>query len=244
MVGAEQCRVADSARHHGTPGSMPADVPVWVAVSAVDNVGNESAMTPAQSVTPNKLVDDDSIRDAVGRHRRQDRRCGSMTLTMRSTTSSSTKLEPRPTGCRPSQTRRRTRRQRPAILWFDTSTAGKNKLHRYDGVSWVSAADERIDTIDRRRTTLKPTWTACARVSTVRTQSLNPPAPRRSQYDGAVGDIWEIMSSMGSGGRSVSRWRWNGTVWVSNLIGDTVLGNVDAAKIGTGYLDADRIEAG
>ena len=52
------------------------------------------------------------------------------------------------------------------------------------------------------------------------------------------------MSSMGSGGRSVSRWRWNGTVWVSNLIGDTVLGNVDAAKIGTGYLGADRIEAG
>ena len=33
-------------------------------------------------------------------------------------------------------------------------------------------------------------------------------------------------------------------MWVSTLIGDAVLGNVDAAKIGTGYLDADRIEAG
>lgn len=47
-------------------GSMDPDVPVWVAVSAVDNVGNESAMTEAQSVTPKKLVDDDSIRDELG----------------------------------------------------------------------------------------------------------------------------------------------------------------------------------
>src|SRR5699024_8372772 len=30
----------------------------------------------------------------------------------------------------------------------------------------------------------------------------------------------------------------------STIISDAVLGNVDAAKIGTGYLDADRIEAG
>ena len=46
-------------------GSMDPDVPVWVA-AAVDNVGNESAMTEAQSVTPKKLVDDDSIRDELG----------------------------------------------------------------------------------------------------------------------------------------------------------------------------------
>ena len=51
-------------------GSMDPDVPVWVAVSAVDNVGNESAMTEAQSVTPKKLVDDDSIRDELRHHRR------------------------------------------------------------------------------------------------------------------------------------------------------------------------------
>ena len=111
-------------------------------------------------------------------------------------------------------------------------------------MSWVSAADERIDTIDQAQYDLE------ADVDRVRTSVDGKNAVTQStstppkQYDGAVGDIWEIMSSMGSGGRSVSRWRWNGTVWVSNLIGDTVLGNVDAAKIGTGYLDADRIEAG
>lgn len=46
-------------------GSMEPDTPVWVAISAVDNVGNESAMTEAQEVTPRKLVDDESIRDAI-----------------------------------------------------------------------------------------------------------------------------------------------------------------------------------
>ena len=73
------------------------------------------------------------------------------------------------------------------------------------------------------------------------TQSVDAPP---TQYDGAVGDRWERMSGMGSGGSLVSNWRWNGYVWVSTLISDAVLGNVDAAKIGTGYLDAARIRAG
>src|SRR5699024_7678051 len=73
------------------------------------------------------------------------------------------------------------------------------------------------------------------------TQSVDAPP---TSYDGAGGDRWERMSSMGSGGRLISNWRWNGSVWVSTIISDAVLGNVDAAKIGTGYLNANRIEAG
>ena len=46
-------------------GSMEPDVPVYVAVTAVDHVGNESTRTPSQAVIPRKLVDDDSIREAV-----------------------------------------------------------------------------------------------------------------------------------------------------------------------------------
>ena len=54
----------------GHPGSwnsdtMPAGVPVWVALTAVDRVGNESPMTPAVSVTPQALVDEDAIQDAI-----------------------------------------------------------------------------------------------------------------------------------------------------------------------------------
>ena len=41
--------------------TMPAGVQVWVAFTAVDRVGNESAMTAAVPVTPQALVDEESI---------------------------------------------------------------------------------------------------------------------------------------------------------------------------------------
>ncbi|MDN6529818.1 MAG: hypothetical protein L0K67_12205, partial [Brevibacterium sp.] len=242
MVGAER---VGSLTQPGSwnSGSMTPDVPVWVAVSAVDHVGNESAMTPPQSVTPQKLVNDDSIRDELTGIDDKintavddlNQAIDNIVVDANGTTTYWMPTEPDETTDPKPKT---------GDLWFDTSTAGKNKLHRFDGVSWVSAADERIDTIDQAQSDLE------ADVDRVRTsvdgknaitQSTSTPP---NQYDGAVGDIWEIMSSMGSGGRSVSRWRWNGTVWVSNLIGDTVLGNVDAAKVGTGHLSADRIESG
>lgn len=73
------------------------------------------------------------------------------------------------------------------------------------------------------------------------TQSLDAPP---AQYAGAVGDRWERMSSLGSGGRLVSNWRWNGTTWVSTIIDGAVLGNVDASTISAGFLDSARIKAG
>lgn len=45
--------------------TMPAGVQVWVAFTAVDRVGNESAMTAAVSVTPRALVDEGAIRDQL-----------------------------------------------------------------------------------------------------------------------------------------------------------------------------------
>ena len=136
-------------------------------------------------------------------------------------------------------------------LWFDTSVDPETGLtaympHRWDEAAqdWVSVGDQRTAAIQDAQDDL------AAEVATVRTsvdgknaitQSIDAPP---SQYDGAVGDRWERMSSMGSGGSLISNWRWNGDVWVSTIISDAVLGNVDAAKIGTGYLDAARIKAG
>ena len=129
-------------------------------------------------------------------------------------------------------------------LWFDTSAEGGNMPHRFTDGAWVPVADQRVQAIQDAQDALE------ADIDSVRTsvdgksritQSVDAPP---SQYDGAVGDRWERMSSMGSGGSLISNWRWNGDVWVSTIISDAVLGNVDAAKIGTGYLDAQRIKAG
>src|SRR5690625_459516 len=117
-------------------------------------------------------------------------------------------------------------------LWFDTDN--DMALHRHDGTVWVSVADGRIPSLIDAQGDLE------ADIATVRTsvdgktkitQSLDAPP---TQYEGAVGDRWERMSSMGSGGRLVSNWRWNGAVWVSTLIDDAVLGNLDASKLVAG----------
>ena len=72
------------------------------------------------------------------------------------------------------------------------------------------------------------------------TQSTSTPP---AQYAGVVGDTWEVMSSMGSGGRTVSRWRWNGTVWVSTLIGSESLSSVDGSKL-TGEVNGELVKPG
>lgn len=129
-------------------------------------------------------------------------------------------------------------------LWFDTSAEGGNRAHRFTGGVWVSVADQRVqavqDAMDALESDVDAVRTSVDGKNRI-TQSIDAPP---SQYDGAVGDRWERMSSMGSGGSLISNWRWNGDVWVSTIISDAVLGNVDAAKIGTGYLDAQRIKAG
>src|SRR5699024_8946315 len=57
-------------------------------------------------------------------------------------------------------------------------------------------------------------------------------------------DTWFRMSSMGSGGRVVSQWRWNGVVWVSTVVDNAVIANLDAGKITSGFIDAERFKAG
>ncbi|MCS4593554.1 hypothetical protein KTJ89_11235 [Brevibacterium sediminis] len=69
----------------------------------------------------------------------------------------------------------------------------------------------------------------------------NPPA----NYDGAVGDTWVKLTSLGSGGREIRRSRWQGDVWVDHPVDGAVLSNVDASTITTGFLDVvNRIRTG
>ena len=214
MAGAEQVGTLTQPGSWNS-GSMAPDVPVWVAVSAVDHVGNESAMTPAQSVTPRKLVDDSSIRDELTGidDKIQDavddlnEEIEKIITDGTGTTTYWMPTEPDETTTPP---------PKAGDLWFDTSEGGGKALSRHDGQGWVSASDERIQTIQDAQDALE------ADIDTVRTSvdgksritqsTSTPPA----QYDGSVGDRWERMSSMGSGGSLISNWRWNGTVWVQH----------------------------
>uniref|UniRef100_UPI003B3AD7F6 hypothetical protein n=1 Tax=Brevibacterium sediminis TaxID=1857024 RepID=UPI003B3AD7F6 len=77
--------------------------------------------------------------------------------------------------------------------------------------------------------------------STTTWSTSNPPA----NYDGAVGDTWVKLTSLGSGGREIRRSRWQGDVWVDHPVDGAVLSNVDASTITTGFLDVvNRIRTG
>lgn len=99
----------------------------------------------------------------------------------------------------------------------------------------IDAALAEIDTVEGSLTTAlglknKTTWS-----------TSNPP----TTYTGAVEDTWIKLTSLGSGGREIGRWRWNGNVWVTHVIDGAVLSNIDASTITTGFLDVvNRIRAG
>ncbi|WP_278372231.1 hypothetical protein [Brevibacterium casei] len=99
----------------------------------------------------------------------------------------------------------------------------------------IDAALAEIDTVEGNLTTAlglknKTTWS-----------TSNPP----TTYTGAVEDTWIKLTSLGSGGREIGRWRWNGNVWVTHVIDGAVLSNIDASTITTGFLDVvNRIRAG
>ncbi|MDK8434288.1 hypothetical protein [Brevibacterium sp. H-BE7] len=69
----------------------------------------------------------------------------------------------------------------------------------------------------------------------------NPP----TTYSGTDGDTWIKLTSLGSGGREIGRWRWNGSVWVTHPVDGAILSNIDASTINAGFLDVvNRIRAG
>ena len=58
--------------------------------------------------------------------------------------------------------------------------------------------------------------------------------------EGKAGDTWLRMSS----GRIIGYWRYSGSSWVSMSLDATVIPNLDAGKITSGFIDSERIAAG
>ncbi|TDT31094.1 endosialidase-like protein [Naumannella halotolerans] len=69
------------------------------------------------------------------------------------------------------------------------------------------------------------------------TRSANP-AP--SDYSGKPGDFWMQVDSSGG---IIAQWGWSGSVWYGTPITDSVIANLDAGKITSGIIEANRIGA-
>ena len=61
-----------------------------------------------------------------------------------------------------------------------------------------------------------------------------------SQDGTAVGQLWYKRDSSG---KILAMWEWSGTAWNPLEMTNAVIANLDAGKITSGFIDADRIEA-
>ena len=99
----------------------------------------------------------------------------------------------------------------------------------------IDAALAELDTLEGTLTTKIDGKT------TTKWSTSDPPA----SYTGAVGDTWIKLTSLGTGGREIARYKWDGTTWTVHKVDGASLSNVDASTITAGFLDvANRIRSG
>jgi hypothetical protein len=108
-------------------------------------------------------------------------------------------------------------------IWFDTDDG--NKQYYYNGTAWVSVQDTAIATAQSAATAAQTT--ADGKNKVFRQTS----APTAS----AIGDLWFDTDD------DNRIYRWSGTSWVANDLGNNALASISANKITAGTIDASVI---
>jgi len=137
-------------------------------------------------------------------------------------------------------------------LWFDSSNG--NKLSRYNGTSWVSVQDTAIaaaNTAAAAANTAAVAANVAANAAQTTANSKNRVIRSTAAATGTSdavsafksGDIWWQMDSTSAAANVIGQWTFDGSKWNVNTITNSVIANLDAAKITTGYLAAGRIQA-
>jgi hypothetical protein len=133
-------------------------------------------------------------------------------------------------------------------VWFDTDDG--NKQYYWTGTAWVSVQDTGIAAAE---TAAAAAATAAAEAETAATAAQTTANGKnkivRSTADASgtvgytAGDLWWKMASTSSASNVLDQWTFDGTTWNKNALTNAVIATLDAAKITTGFLAADRIEA-
>jgi hypothetical protein len=128
-------------------------------------------------------------------------------------------------------------------VWFDTDDS--NKMYQYDGTAWTSVRDATI-AVAQAAANAGINAAATANAAAIAAQSTadgknkvyrqgtQPTAPTGGF---AVGDLWFDTAN----DNRISR--WDGSTWAQYGLGNAAIANLDAGKISTGFLAADRIQA-
>jgi hypothetical protein len=147
-------------------------------------------------------------------------------------------------------------------VWFDTDDG--NKQYYWTGLAWVSVQDLGIQAAEdaaAAASSAAAAASAAAASATAAAAAADAAAVAaqttangknkivRSTADASgttgysAGDLWWKMASTSTASNVLDQWTFDGSVWNKNALTNAVIATLDAAKITTGYLAADRIEA-
>ena len=113
-----------------------------------------------------------------------------------------------------------------ATLWTVTATMFSNGQWQWSHVTEEASVSAATAIAAESASTKNRVWYAAS-----------APGSTRGEREG---DTWFQYS----GTTIVGQWRWTGSSWVTQTIGDQVIANLDAGKITSGIIDARRIKAG
>lgn len=124
----------------------------------------------------------------------------------------------------------------PGDTWFNT--ADSNMPSQWDGEQWVSVADERVDALEQAQTDLQEQVENISVTAGGNTITRSAAQPGDAQ--GIEGDTWFVMLD----GKVVEQWHHDGTGWLTSELASSVIADLHAGKITSGYIDSARIKAG
>jgi hypothetical protein len=143
-----------------------------------------------------------------------------------------------------------------ANLWINTS-GGANTPNRWNGSAWVPVTDKvatdaaaAASTAAAAAKTADDKAVAAAQAASFaqstadgkNSVTYSTAAPSSSTPGKAVSDLWFRRS--GGSGSTIGIWEWtSGGIWEARTLNDQVIGNLDAGKITSGFIDAGRIRA-
>jgi hypothetical protein len=133
-------------------------------------------------------------------------------------------------------------------VWFDTDDG--NKQYYWTGAAWVSVQDAGIaaaaSAAAAATTAAEEAETAATAAQTTangKNKIVRSTADASGTVGYTAGDLWWKMADTGAASNVLDQWTYDGAEWNKNPLTNAVIATLDAAKITTGYLAADRIEA-
>jgi hypothetical protein len=129
--------------------------------------------------------------------------------------------------------------------WFDPST-GESQIYDAQEQTFIDLAA--VDAAARAAATAAEAAAVAAQTTANgKNRIIRSTSDASGTSDGSgpyrAGDLWWKMASTSAASEVLAQYTFDGTAWRSNTLANAVIANLDAAKITTGFLAADRIQA-